>query len=265
MIGLLLVMGLTHLGPMWQTHADALRSAEHFALVRIVVPTKMREDQPHTSVEVLDTIAGTPPAAMNLIQKTRPIHHFKYGQLALLPLAREGKQWLYLGGTPRPMLVERNNRRPAVAFVKRWRARPAQALEGDLDYWLDLLGHPTAIARRLSYFALLGQAAKVEALMNNERIERLAAPLTQPEIPDAEAYYRVRMLAALAGRAGASRLAASFDRLSNDNVRRAAVMVLGQYPTTAARATLKRCAADASGSLQRRCVRSLRKLSSPPP
>lgn len=262
MIGLLILAGLAHLGPIWQSITDALRAGEHFALVQVVSPT---DAAGRTAVERLDVIAGRPPKSLVVVQTGTPRHALKTGQLVLMPLELRSGEWHGLARTRQPLLVDRANRRAAVGFVKRWRARPADRLEADLDAWIDLIGHPTAIARRLAQHALLGQADHVEAQMNDARLDRLAEPLTSIGLPEAEAHTRIRLLGALGGRAGARRIADRFDRLGSDAVRRVAVGVLARFPSSEALATLKRCAGEASGSLKTRCVRALRSLRGPTP
>lgn len=265
MIGLLLIAGCAHLGPLWQSYSDALRAGDHFALVRVVSATDTKGGTWRTAIELVEPVAGQPPKRATVEQAGAPQHAFTIGQFVLMPLSKQAGKWRYVARTRRAMLVERRNRRPAIAFARRWRARPAATLEASIDHWIDLVGHSTAVARRLALHALLGQADHVDALMTDQRLDRLAAPLATPGLPDAEAQNRVRLLGALGGRAGSRRIAAYFDRLSSDRVRRVAVGVLARYPGEKALATLERCATDASGSLKMRCLRSVQRLRGPTP
>lgn len=263
----LLLIGcvLAHLGTAFEPTESALLAGKHFALMRVEAPSAVRGDEARTRVRLVEPIAGKPPQRSEVMQRGPHPHALSKGALVLMPLSKRGDTWVYLAQTRHPLLVARRQQRPAVAFAKRWRAQPARAPEALAPEWINLLGHPAEVARRIGHEALVRHAPRLQTTLKAAQLDAIAQPLIAPGVPAKEHVARVRMLGLLGGRDGARRIAGYFDQLANDRVRRMAVGVLARFAVPEAKAVLRRCARTARGTLQTRCLRAVQRLDGPAP
>lgn len=247
-----------HLVSRHDSLGEVLRSAPVVVLVEVTGPTRRTTEGAETPARRVDDIVGASEAAPLLVQRGGHLHTLQPGDLVLAPLERSpAGRWLYLASaTKRPLHVAHGERRPARAFVVAWRA--AKASEGDrLDGWIALTRHPAAIARRVGFEALSRNVERVRPAMNAARVERLAAALSEPEVPLDRKLAVVRVMGLTCAHAGADHLAARLLTLSPLKVRHAAANVVGRFLTPDGRRALLQCAEHAGGALAERCTRIL--------
>lgn len=241
----------------------ALRSAEDVALVRVATATRVDGERAFTRVERVAVIDGSPPLKAEVVQTGPRLHRLEQGTLVIMPLERDGERWTYRAASRSAMTVDPRAQAQAVAFARRWRRREPRAPEDAVGAWINLLKHPAEVARRIGHESLVAHGPRLRATLTDAQLARLMLPLTMAGIPEADHLARVRMIGVLGGQRGAARLAEVFAQLASDRVRRMAVGVMSRAPHADAKAVMRRCAIEATGSLKMRCARVMQRIDGP--
>ena len=260
-----MLLGLAHPSTAFQPTEAALLKSDDVALMRVVAATQVKSDRALTQVERVSIVDGEPPAQATVEQAGPHLHRFEAGTLVIMPLLRDGARWRYQSAARRGMRVEARTQRQAVAFARRWRRRAPRGPEQSVEAWINLLNHPAAVARSIGHEALVQHADRLRATLSDAQLDRLMVPLTMAGIPEHDHLARVRMVGLLGEGGAARRLAAVFDQLATDRVRRMAVGVMSRFPHADAKAVMRRCAISAAGSLKMRCDRVMQRLEGPAP
>ncbi|MGK0358334.1 MAG: hypothetical protein ACI9U2_000618 [Bradymonadia bacterium] len=265
MLWMTLLLGLARPGAALQGAEAVLRAGDDVGLMRAVDSTRIELGSAVTRVERVAVIDGSPPVRAEVVQRGAQLHQFKAGALVLMPLLRDGDGWVYRCDARRALQVEPRTQRQAIAFARRWRRREPRAPEQSVGEWINLLSHPAQVARRIGHEALVEHADRLRSSLSEAQLDRLMVPLTMAGIPEDDHLARVRMMGLLGGQRGARRLAAVFDQLASDRVRRMAVGVMSRFPHASAKAAMRRCAVESVGSLKMRCDRVMQRIDGPSP
>lgn len=265
MLWMTLLLGLARPGVGLQGTEAALRAGDDVGLMRAVDATRFEAGRAVTRVERVAVIDGSPPVHADVVQSGAQLHRFKPGALVVMPLLHDGDVWVYRSDAPRALRVEPRTQRQAVAFARRWRRREMRAPEQSVGEWINLLNHPAQVARRIGHEALVEHADRLRSSLSAAQLDRLMVPLTMAGMPEDDHLARVRMIGLLGGQRGARRLAAVFNQLASDRVRRMAVGVMSRFPHASAKAAMRRCAVEAVGSLKMRCKRVMQRIDGPSP
>lgn len=190
-------------------------------------------------------------------------HALQKGQRVLAALGqRTTGAWAYRSITRSPMAIRKGSERVVARFATRWRAHRDDSPATRFDRLIGLTTHPSALARKAAFDALLEHAQTLRPISAPTRLRTLAAPLFEPLTPETEASRRVAAIGRLGGRDAAEALALRFDALGSAPARRQVAALLARQPSRRNLRVLKRCAKTASFALAARCTRLLSRLAS---
>ena len=182
------------------------------------------------------------------------------GMFYLLPMTRKKESWHSLVGPTGPIELTRKVTRPALAFIRNWVINAHQPPRDRLDEWLGLLIHPFKFARETASFRLIQGAALFSSKMGDSRLNRLGAPLLEPEFGLKDRKRTIKVFAAIGSAGGAAWLAEHWDLLRPAPVQRAAAGVMAAHPSRATIRVLRRCSNSSARSVKGRCQQLIRQL-----
>jgi len=232
-------------------------------LLEVTTKAARTNEGSETAARLLEVVVGVAEgSSITLVQQGQHLHALQPGTLVLAPVqSSPAGRWIYLASrTRRAMVVNPGERRATVAFVRRWRAAAQTDLATRVDDLIALTAHPSAVARQIAFETISRSAVRFRDHMTPSRVETLARPLEQPEVPVERRLAVVRLLALVAGQSAADHLAPRLLAVGPQRVRQAVAGLLGRFPTTNGRRALEHCLVHARGALAERCKRLVVRL-----
>lgn len=229
-----------------------------WASLKVVDKTEYRSGHEYRA-EAVHWVGAQGPESLQFVLYG-PHHHALFvGQYYLLAMSLKNDHWHAQLDDTGAITIERRLVRPALEFVRTWRERRHSPASTRLDEWLGLLTHPFDLARLTAYQRLIKHSQHFRSQMGIQRLDRLGAPLLEPEFNKNERTRIVKMFGELGSEGGALWLAERWALLHPPSVKRAAAAILAQHPSKASIRVLRRCGTQ-GGNIARRCQLLLRRL-----
>lgn len=208
------------------------------------------------AVKVIAPSGAALPGQLSLYQRGPVRHTFEVGMLAVVTLQETALGWRYAPIGERIVTTDRPTRRALARFLVRAREAANLSPSARLDLWLQSLDHASALARQLAFEQLMTHRLTFRPLFGVERVGRVGTFLTEPGVAPEEADLAMRLLIAYANESVVRWIDTHWTMLRTDRLRLQAVGALNNVKSAVSDAALNRCAREATGVIQTRCLRA---------
>ena len=241
--------------------SNAFEMLEHDGPVAVLRLTTVQPDGTATGDVIAPGTSGL-PEHLTVIQQGPLRHTFTEGMTIVAALRKVSVGWVYVPKGPSPTEARRSTGRALARFLSRAREAHTRPPTQQFDVWLSALDHPSEVARTLGFGRLMAHRDTLHPLLEPERVNRLGHLLTAPDTDPSVCELVLRLMVAYANDAVVRWVDTHWAMLRSDRLRLQAVGVFQRVKSPTADAALDRCAREARGAAQKRCVRiQLRKHS----